>query len=253
MKYFNLLTLILFSSIIGFSQINDSSIFIHIIQPSFSVQYPLGDIADRFGVNANIGVSYSIKTKSNFTLGVDAYYLFGNDIKENGILDSLRTFNGEITNKSGEYASILLSERGFYFGATIGKIIPKIGSVFLARTPNSGLILNFGAGLLQHKIKIENDGNNVPLIIDDYKKGYDRLTNGLAIKTFIGYMYLSKNRLINFYGGIEFMHAWTKSRRDWDYDLRKQDTKERVDQLISIKLGWVLPIYTRMPNKFYVY
>ena len=38
------------------------------------------------------------------------------------ILDGLRIDNGEILNTNGEYANIVLSERGFFTGGKIGKV-----------------------------------------------------------------------------------------------------------------------------------
>ncbi|MBI5218874.1 MAG: hypothetical protein HY958_08085 [Bacteroidia bacterium] len=248
MKKICIIILVLLSKLISAQGINDTSVFVPMASVSFSVQIPGGDMAKRFGVNSNIAGHFSIKTRSNWILCVEGYYLFGNSIKESGILDSLKSSNGEIINEYGEYANIILSERGFYIGANLGKIIPVWGPNL-----NSGIILSAGAGLLQHKIRFDVEGNNVPSLQGDYAKGYDRLTNGLAAKVFIGYLYLGKNKLKNFTAGFEFYQAWTKCRRDFNFDTRQKDNRQRNDLLYSFKIGWVVPFNTRTPDKFYTH
>jgi len=164
------------------------------------------------------------------------------------MLTGLMTESGYIINKYGEYGTFLLSERGFYGGAKIGKLIPVWGP-----NKNSGIIVNVGAGLLQHQIRIENKDNNTPPILGDYKKGYDRLSNGLCLREFIGYQYLDNKGLINFYFGIEFYQAWTKCRRDYNFDTMQRDDTERKDYLSGIRIGWILPLYRKAPNKYYYY
>jgi len=107
--------------------------------------------------------------------------------------------------------------------------------------------------LLQHHIRIENKDNNAPQVLGDYKKGYDRLTNGFAAKTFIGYQYLDSKRRFNFYAGFEFYQAWTKNRREYNFDTMSRDNNLYHDYLYSFKAGWILPIYYRTPDKFYYY
>lgn len=234
--------------IVGFSQsISDSSIFMFHVKPSYSFQIPGGDLAKRYGVNSTIGIDFSMKTKSNWILGLGWHYLFGNQVKEN-VLDSLKNSNGEIINNFGDYSVYVLSERGYIANLHVGKIIPVLHS-----NPNSGLFVNASIGFLQHKILIENDGNNTPSINKDYTKGYDRLSNGLMAAEFVGYLYVSKHRLWNFYAGFEFTQAWTKNRRNVNFDTRQSETGLRKDYLYGIKIGWILPLYQRAPEKFYYY
>jgi hypothetical protein len=120
--------------------------------------------------------------------------------------------------------------------------------------PNSGLVLNMGVGLIQHKIRIEVIGNNVPQLAKAYKKGYDRLSNGLLLSQDLGYLYLSDNRLLNIYFGFECMEGFTQSRRSFDYDKMQRDTKKRLDILYGVKIAWILPVYgSRGPKGVYTY
>lgn len=224
----------------------DTSITIPMFSFSYSIQNPGGDLAKRFGISSSIGSAFTIKTKSNYVFGVDFDFIFGNHLKETSMFDSVRTENGNFLNVYGEYAKVALSERGFFIGGKIGKIFPV-----LKNNKNSGILFTIRPGLLQHKIRIENDGNNTPYILDDYKKGYDRLTNGFAVSEFIGFVYFNKNQLYNFNIGVEFYQAWTQNRRSINFDTMLPDTQQRIDLLSTIKVSWIIPIYRRQPLEFY--
>lgn len=249
MKKIHFIIICFFTLQTCFSQgVNDTSIFIPLCNFSYTFQIPGGDMAKRFGVNSNIGTGFTIKTKSHWMMGIEGFFLFGDKVKETSIFDSLRSSNGELINEFGEYANVILSERGFYVGLTLGKLIPVWGP-----NPNSGIVVIAGAGLLQHKIKIENEGNNAPYIVGDYSKGYDRLSNGLAAKIYIGYLYLGRKKLKNFSFGFEFYQAWTKNRRSLNFDTMQKDNNLHKDLLYSVKLSWILPIYVGKPEKYYTY
>jgi len=218
------------------------------ISVTYAYQIPGGDLADRFGGNSNIGLTAWYKLKSNWIFGFDYTYMFGRNLKDEAstIFDNITTSDGHIIDKYGQFSAVMISERGFYTGLKIGKIIP-----FTKYNVNSGLLLSFGMGLLQHKIFIENDGNVTPQIIGDYKKAYDKLTNGLALQQFIGYMYIGRSKLTNFFVGFEFTQAFTQSRRDYDVNLMKKDDKKRIDLLYSLRIGWIIPFYKREAKDFY--
>ena len=108
-----------------------------------------------------------------------------------------------------------------------------------------------GPVYMSHKIRIDDIGRQSPQLLNAYKKGYDRLTAGLGVQEYIGYMYMSNKRMLNFFFGFEFMQGFTKSQRSYDYDLRQADTDKRIDMLSGFRIGWVLPLYTRHPQEFY--
>lgn len=244
--------LILISIIkISYSQSSkDSAIFIPAISVNYSYQIPGGDIATRYGNNSTIGSSFIIKFKSNWLLGVDVHYMFGGDLKHeaSSVFDSILTKDGNIINKEGTYATYLLSERGLYAGGKVGRLF-----VIDKSKPNSGILITLAGGLLQHKIRIENDNSDAPQILGDKKKGYDKLTNGFAANEFIGYIYFGKKKIVNFVVGFDFYQAWTQSRRDYDFNTMSRDTKKRHDYLYSIKVGWFIPFSKKMPKDYYFY
>lgn len=246
LRYLSLLSFIIAGQ--GFSQVNikDSVISTSLVQATYSFQFPGGDLSKRFVSNNAIGLGYLYKTSKNWLFGADGFFMFRDTIKETGILDSITTSDGNIIDGNGIYAEVHLYERGFNMGFKAGKLFPMWGP-----NKNSGIVLLGGMGLLQHKIRIENRDNTASQITGDYKKGYDRLTNGLALSQFIGYMYLGNSKLVSFYAGVEIVEAFTQNRRSYDFDLMGPDNTKRMDLLYSIKVGWIIPLYKRSPDAFY--
>ena len=228
----------------------DSAITFPMFSASYMVQFPGGDLAKRYGVNSNIGGSFMVKTKKRLILEFNANFIFGGELRGDAasVFDSIITSSGGIINENGEYGKISTYERGYFFGGRVGYIFP-----FLGANPNSGPVFMLGGGLLQHKIRIENDGNNTPQILHDYKKGYDKMSYGFSATEFIGYMNFSKSQLLNFYVGVELYQGFTHTGRSYDFNLMRKDTQKRLDLLTSLKIGWIIPIYKRVPDKYYFF
>jgi hypothetical protein len=208
-----------------------------------------GDLYDRFGNNGNAGASFGYKTEKNWFFSLQWSYLFGTDLREDGILDSIATSDGFLLDKEGKTADIRLFERGFTVHAYGGKVFTN----FLSPNPNSGPLLLLGLGMMQHKIRIIDNGGRTPQLSGDYLKGYDRLTSGFSTSQLIGYWFMSRNRYVNIFGGFEFMQGFTQSRRSWDYDLMRADTAKRVDLLTGFRIGWVIPFGRRGTSSVYYY
>jgi hypothetical protein len=224
----------------------DSTIKLSMIDFHYAILAPGGDLKDRFGITTDVGLGFLRKTKRNFLWGADVNYLSGSEVKEKYILDGVRTNRNQFININGNFADVRLFERGFSSYAKIGKLIPVS-----KQNKNSGILLMFGLGFLQHKIHIEVLEENVPALNDQQKKGYDRLTNGLSFKQSIGYFYLHPRFLYNFYASFDFSQSLTQDRRDWDiYAQRKLDDK-RNDFLNGVKVGVIFPLYRRMPKEYY--
>ncbi len=206
---------------------------------TFSGQLSGADLAQRFGPSLSVGSGADWLTeKQNFLFGLEGYYFFGEEVKQD-VLALLRTPEGEIIGNDRSYADIQLRQRGFYLGALVGKLFS-----ISAKNPRAGLRAALGAGLLQHKIRIQDDPfRAVPQLTGDYKKGYDRLSNGLALRQQVGYQVLSTDRRVNFYIGLECTQGFTRSRRDFNFDTRSQDTTRRLDLQYGVRLAWVLPFY----------
>ncbi len=226
----------------------DSAAFVTLIYATYQYQFPGGDMVNRFGVNSNIGGGISIKNKSNWIFGLEGGYIFGDVVKGgDNLFSGIATSDGNLIDGNGILAEIHLYERGYHFQFKAGKIFPIFGS-----NPNSGLLIQAGAGFLEHKIRIENPENTAPQIKADYKKGYDKLSNGLLLDETIGYIYMGKRRLTNFFIGFEFMQAFTKSRRDYDFNLQGKDNSSRTDILSGIRVSWIIPLYNRGQTHYYI-
>ncbi len=242
-----LLSVILFPDILLAQSPKDSCLKMHLVCMQMSAQYPGGNLAKRFGENLNVGLSYYVKTRKNIVIGIDPNFFFGKNVKED-VLKNLKTPEGTITNTDGNFANLKINERGWLITATLGKIYPQLFQKKIAPNPNSGMLLIAGVGYLQHRIFILDQERNVPQVSSAYLKGYDRLTAGLCLKQFIGYTLLSDNRLLNFFGGLEFYQGFTKSMRTYNYDTMEIDNSLHKDFLFGFRLGWILPIYKRVES-----
>jgi hypothetical protein len=251
--YFSVLGLIfmlpVLSTVSAQRNISDSTIFTTLMYASYSYQIPAGDLALQFGGNSSIGGGIAFKTRGNWIIGAEGNFMFGQTVKNSeNILKGITTPEGYLIDANGFVADIVWYERGFNFLGKIGKVIPV-----LAPNPNSGFTLIAGAGYIQDKIRIHNPGNTAPQILGDYKKGYDRLNGGLAVTGSIGYMYLGNKRLLNFGAGFDFMQAWTTPYRERNFDTGLKDERKLSSQFYSFRISWIIPLYGRAPEKFYVY
>ena len=225
----------------------DSARKIFMIDFSYAFQLPGGDLAKRFGWNSSIGSGVSLKTRKNLFFNLTGNFLFGNQVDEDGILDHLRTDREAILGLDGKYAEIRLYERGYHLSAGIGKLYPWLGP-----NANSGLLFLIQVGFLQHKIKIDPIGNTVPTLNEDYRKGYDRLTNGLALTQNVRYVFIPHKSFFNFYAGLEVTEAFTKNRRSYNFDTMTIDDNQRFDVLFGFRFGIIIP-FNRKAADFYYY
>ena len=241
--------ILFFALLLFFAQANaqgsvkDSTFRIMMVNIHFSGQIPLLDMAKRYGPNLSAGGSYVWKTKHNVLFGAEVSYFFGRNINEDP-LKSYRVGDGnQITDNEGYPADLRLTERGWNVYANAGYLFSKLG-----HNPNSGVFFTVGAGWMQHKIKFYDANKKVAAVYGDLKKGYDRLSGGFATSQFIGYQYLSNNRLANFNFGFEFYEGFTHSLRGYNYDTGLADTKQRLDVMIGFRIAWTLPLYRRLKD-----
>lgn len=195
--------------------------------------YPLNDLAVRFGSNENFSVGLEYKLYSNFVFGSHFTFLFGSNVKENPIIN-LRNDDNNIFGIDGLSSSVYLRERAIHSYIYIGK---HFG---LNKSSSQFLTTSIGVGLLAHKIKILDDSRAVASLNSIYIKGYDNLTRGLAITEQIGYGYTS--RLINFDVIFESTQARTEAIRKIDFATGENRSGKRLDVLVGLKLLWKLPL-----------
>ncbi|MBL7803286.1 MAG: hypothetical protein JNL02_06090 [Saprospiraceae bacterium] len=219
------------------------AILLHV---SGGYQLPGGDLADRFGNNAVVGGGLELLSAGNWALGLESQLIFGQDVKEDP-LAILRTPEGDIIGSDRTVATVVLRERGMYFGGTVGRLF----TVKHKSQSRCGLRLTLGAGWMYHKIRVQDDTRSVTQLTGDYLKGYDRRCSGLALNQFVGWQNLAANRRSNWMIGFEFNQGFTQSRRSWDFnDMRPLDGN-RLDLRFGIRASWTLPFYYGAPEKIF--
>jgi hypothetical protein len=199
---------------------------------------PQADFAKRYSFFAQLGGSVGMKFESGWDLRLEGNFLFSRFVLENGVFDSIRSSNGFLIDRNGFDFDPQISMRGYSFSAHVGRLFP------IGRNQNSGILVSGGIGFIQHRLHFENLNIVAPQVNGDILAGYDRRTNGYYFNEFIGYQYMSTNKLTNFFVGIEFAQGKTQYARNWNNDLMAPDNRERADNYWGIRLGWILPIYT---------
>lgn len=207
-----------------------------------------GDLADRYGFTNSIGSHAGYKTKRNWVYGVDGNFFFGDSVKIEGLLQNLKDQKGQIMNTSGTPAIVLLFNRGFNVNASVSKIFP-----IWSPNPNSGIMVQLTAGYLWHKLRIETQEDEVPQLEGEYLKGYDRLTTGVNTSQFLGYNFMADRGIWNFYGGVYFQQGFTVNQRDlfWDHPNERVSKDLRIEHMIGLRVGWLIPIYKRQVKDYY--
>ena len=133
-----------------------------------------------------------------------------------------------------------MNQRGHTLTMNGGRLFP-----LLKNNKNSGILVDVGFGFMLHRIDIFASSLTVPQVTEDYEKGYDRLSGGVAFNQFIGYQHLDPKKRVNFQVGFSFQQAFTKSMRSIDFDTRTYNALERTDLLQGVRIGIILPVYTK--------
>lgn len=218
-----------------------------LVQASYGYFQPGGDLADRFGSSLSPGLRAEWQFDySQWFAGVHGAFFFGNRVKDD-VLAGLRTADGGIISNDRSFADIQLRMRAWLTTVYGGKVIP-LGQ----GAARSGIRLELGLGYLRHKIRVQDDpSRNVASLSEAYKKGYDRLSAGMALHQSVGYQYLSADGRINFALSFECTQARTKGLRGYQYDLRGPDSEQRTDVLFGLRATWILPFYVTEGEAIY--
>ena len=195
------------------------------------------DLSDRFGSHLSTGLGLDLISKNDWLAGIQGVFYFGSNVNED-VLFSLRNPDGLIFGGNGDIATIQLRMRGIYLGGHVGRMF-RFNS-----KKRSGIRATIGAGLYQHKVRIQDDPVvAVPQLNKTYKKGYDQLSNGLGLTQFIGYQHLGAMRRANFIIGIELTQGFTQNRRSFDFESRTEINNSRFDLAVGIRAQWLIPFY----------
>ena len=237
--------LLIFYSIFTYSQEKISEI--RFISFDYCYQLPIGNLSESFGNNSSLGMTY-LQNKNSFLYGIDANFMFGNQVKNDSIFKLIETQSGDLINSSGELDEILYYERGFNTHFLLGK------SYKISKNNSSQIYVYAGLGYLQHKIKIESNRTTLPQITENYMKGYDNFTNGISSKMCIKYLYFDRKTDVKLYLGTEFIYAYTKNKRPYNFGEMEYKSKEyKSDKLVGFNFGIIIPINKKNDEKFHYY
>lgn len=217
---------------------NDAGNRILNFQFNYTLQFPEGDLSNRFGNLHQVGGGLLYKSRKHWVATAQISYQFGYTVKEPGLFYYLTNSSGYITNSAGNPATYFLGQRGLNAMISGGRIFP-----FSKLNRNSGLLILVGTGYMLHKINIAVPGNDIPAFSETLKRGYDRLTAGFALSQFVGYSFQSRNRFVNFYVGFDFCQGFTRSLRGYNYDQQLADNNMRFDAWNGLRFGWMIPLY----------
>ena len=226
-------------------EIQDTAFTIPMFNVSYAYQWTASDMANRFGANSNIGGSIMVKTKKNWVYGLKGNFLWGGKVTDQNVLKNIMDDENLVIDNQGKLTEIHLGQRGSSFFLIGGRMINKI-----APNKNSGILVYGGFGMLQHKISIKFQ-DDVASLTDEHKKGYDRFSLGYAMNGFVGYLFMSKNRLLNFFCGFDYTHGWTKSLRKYNYDTQETDNNTNTNILYGVRVGWIIRLNKRQEQEYY--
>jgi len=214
----------------------------------YNHQFPIASLANMFGDNSSVGVSFIHEKENNFFLGAQANYLFGDDVKDSTIFQNIQTTSGGVLAADGTYANINLLQRGFD-GYILG------GYAYHPNENNlSGIYFSVGVGFLQYKIFIDTKNQNIPQLNEDMKKGYDQLHNGISTKWDVSYRHYSLKSNFQFYIGTNLTAAYTKSVRPYSFNSNKyNDDSHQWDRLLGIHAGIIIPVQRKNEEEFHYY
>lgn len=248
MKRFVFTTFLLLFSVMAFAQGEKKPADRNIWNIEFTgtADLPMADMAKRFGYNFRLGGGFSVMTGKKWIFGSKVLFIVGNQMKDSVLLSNLVTEENLFIDQNGELKDVALYERGYMIGLSAGKVLP-----YLQVNQNSGLTVETGLGFIQHKVNIHDRDQTIPQIWNEYKKGYDRLTNGLYLKQFVGYTLYPDNKVTNIRVGLDFVYGFTAGRRSWQFDLEKADTAPRNDILTGISFTWLIPIMKKVSEETY--
>jgi hypothetical protein len=241
----NIFIVLFFTYSPAFAQ-RDSSISYPLITVNYGFQIPGGDLSSRFGANSNVGLGFYYKTQSNWIFGLQWSFLFSNNVREDSLFKGVMTPEGNIIDLDGKNGDYRTMQRGNLFGLGVGRMF-NVGS-----NKNSGIVTIAYLNALQHKIRVHNNSNNIPQINNEYKQGYDHLTNGLGTGLFLGYMYMSATNYVNIYAGADLTVAFTRNRR-YNFNIEAVDNRLRYDILSGLRIGIILPLYSKSTDGKFFY
>tara|TARA_B100000900_G_scaffold283697_1_gene243025 strand:+ start:516 stop:1247 length:732 start_codon:yes stop_codon:yes gene_type:complete len=227
-----------------FAQINKQSAFI----VNINYHIPSEFFAELFENNPSIGTSFFIEKENNIFYGIEANYLFGNNIKnESLILSEIKNHDGSIIASDGYFANINFSRRGFSSNIFTGY------ALHFNKTNLSGIYFSLGGGYINQKILIDTKNENIPQLNEEYKKGYDSANDGIFGKLSINYKYYRKKGGIQISAGFYNSVARVKRLNTYIFNENINDDSFHIGSEFGFNLGLIIPVSKINQEEFHYY
>ncbi len=213
--------------------------------------FPFGELGKMFKNNFAVGPGFTFKSRSNWTVGFHVDYMFNANMRDPSFFNgTLANDHGIVIDGNGLVSQGGITAEGRYWTvqADFGKIIP------VDRWKNSGIWLKLGAGYFSHRLRLDDFGKQYPQLDGNYAKGYDRRSGGFVLSQFVGYQFVRKNRMLNFFVGLEFHEMWTKPNRNYVFfEGPTNEMKAKFSGLVGLKAGWNIPLYEKKTTTTFYY
>ena len=213
--------------------------------------FPFGELGKMFKNNFAVGPGFTFKSRSNWTVGFHVDYMFNANMRDPNFFNgTLANDHGIVIDGNGLVSQGGITAEGRYWTvqADFGKIIP------VDRWKNSGIWLKLGAGYFSHRLRLDDFGKQYPQLDGNYAKGYDRRSGGFVLSQFVGYQFVRKNRMLNFFVGLEFHEMWTKPNRNYVFfEGPTNEMKAKFSGLVGLKAGWNIPLYEKKTTTTFYY
>lgn len=213
--------------------------------------FPFGELGKMFKNNFAVGPGFTFKSRSNWTVGFHVDYMFNANMRDPNFFNgTLANDHGIVIDGNGLVSQGGITAEGRYWTvqADFGKIIP------VDRWKNSGIWLKLGAGYFSHRLRLDDFGKQYPQLDGNYAKGYDRRSGGFVLSQFVGYQFVRKNRMLNFFIGLEFHEMWTKPNRNYVFfEGPTNEMKAKFSGLVGLKAGWNIPLYEKKTTTTFYY
>lgn len=212
---------------------------------------PAGNWSKKYGILPQVDFELGFKSKKNVSFTANFGFIYTDKIKiRPQLFQDIDTFDGLLIDTNGELVMPDVTAQGWAGGLRIGKTFSSL--FWKDPNPNSGLFIEIGYKCIRHKLNIQVP-LTLPIMKNEYLKGYDRLTFSQGANFLLGYRFFNNKRLLNFTAFTEFSVFYSQNLRGYNYDTRSFDNSKKLDILSSIKIMWCLPLYQRAPESFYYY
>lgn len=215
------------------------------LQSGYIAELPSGDLSERYGANSHFEFRLEYLKNSSYAFFLKGGIRIGEQVNED-VLSSIRTENGFVLGVNGFYADVFGRKRGFDIGIGADKVF----TVF--KNDKFDHFLRIGGAVVRanHWIKLVDDSQAVPQILENYSELYDRYVSGWGIEENITFQYNTASNNAAFLIGIQCSQNFTKEHRAQYLKVGKAN---RLDLYFGVRAAYLLPLYGLSQGKTVYY